>query len=213
MIKVGQKLGRLTVVAEAEPYFRSYPRNPNHKTRRFLCRCDCGGEVTVAKSNLRPGHTTSCGCRQREAGKENGRVSHQKHGMCGTPEYAAWLNMIQRCTNPKATRYGRYGGRGIAICEQWLESFDAFYADVGPRPSKHHSIDRINNDGNYEPGNVRWATGAEQQRNRACNRMVEIDGKLVCVADAAKMLGINDSTVRTRIHSGQSPEEALQLRR
>jgi hypothetical protein len=122
--------------------------------------------------------------------------------------------MIQRCSNPKATRYERYGGRGIKVCDRWVESFDAFLADVGPRPSAWHSIDRYpDNDGNYEPGNVRWATAAEQQQNQSANRMVRVGGFDLCIAEAARLLGINVATVRTRIHSGQSPEEALQLKR
>jgi hypothetical protein len=211
---IGERFGRLVIVEEIEPRFRSYKKNPNHKTRTFKCMCDCGNMSVAAINNLRSGHTGSCGCLQREAGQRNGEISHPKHGMCGAAEYRAWCNMIQRCSNPKATRYDRYGGRGIRVCERWGNSFDAFFADVGPRPSAWHSIDRYpNNDGNYEPDNVRWATAAEQQQNQSANRMVHIGGFDLCIAEAARLLGINVATVRTRIHNGQSPEEALQLKR
>ena len=214
MIEIGQRYGRLVVAQEVEPIFRAYRKNPNHKTRRFSCRCDCGENVVVASSNLRSGHTKSCGCLQREAGLRNGKIPHPKHGACGTPEYAAWLNMRQRCNNPKATRYERYGGRGIKVCERWQNSFKAFLADVGPRPSDQHSIDRYpNRDGHYEPGNVRWATDIEQQQNVSSNRVVQVAGKDICIAEAERQLGINANTVRTRIHNGESPEEALRLQR
>lgn len=88
------------------------------------------------------------------------------HGLTKTPEYRAWHSMKQRCLNPNCSRWDKYGGRGIAICQIWLDSFEAFLADMGPRPSQDHSIDRVDNDGDYEPGNCRWATRSEQQRNK-----------------------------------------------
>lgn len=212
---IGKRFARLVVLEELAPVFASYKNNPNHKTRKLRCACDCGNETVANAGNLRKGHTQSCGCVQRENGAKVGNLPKPiKHGMCGTAEYRAWQAMIQRCTNPKATRYERYGGRGIKVCQQWLESFDAFYAYIGLRPSQRDSVDRYpDNDGNYEPRNVRWATDGEQQRNHSRNRMVNVDGVDRCVADAARLLGLKLSTVRSRIHNGQSPEEALQLRR
>lgn len=124
------------------------------------CACDCGQTTTVPISSLNEGHTRSCGCLYRRAG---GEASNGKR----TPEHVAWASMKQRCLNRRSRHWPDYGGRGIAVCQAWQEDFKQFLADVGRRPSSKHSLDRYpDNDGNYEPGNVRWATAAEQQANR-----------------------------------------------
>lgn len=123
----------------------------------WACRCDCGARTVVRSTYLASGHTTSCGC-----------AAPEKHGQWGTPEYTAWSGARGRCMNEKDSSYRHYGGRGITMCAQWTSSFPAFLADMGPRPSPGHSLDRMNNDGNYEPGNCRWATGSEQHANRRC---------------------------------------------
>lgn len=153
---VGQTFGRLTVV-----------RLVDHATRRsWLCRCSCGLEVVASDSSLRTGHKKSCGCLKTE----NVRSMHLKHGCARggkrSAEYRIWIGMIVRCENPRATNYPRYGGRGVAVCARWRDDFGAFLADVGPRPSGLHSLDRIDPTGNYEPANVRWADAATQSRNR-----------------------------------------------
>lgn len=130
--------------------------------RRWLCRCECGGLVVVWGSNLRRGITRSCGCLRREV---TGRLRF-KHGLHRTPEHIVWAAMRYRCLNPSSSSWKWYGGRGITICDRWRDDFVAFLEDVGPRPSPEHSLDRIDVDGNYEPGNVRWATPSEQQRNK-----------------------------------------------
>lgn len=137
------------------------------------CRCDCGGVKIVALSNLRQGRTHSCGCLQREfisARWHDLRASSWRHGETipkMTPEYRAWGNMIQRCEYPRARGFENYGGRGIKVCPQWRADYRQFLADLGRRPSPQHSLDRFpDNDGNYEPGNVRWATKGEQNRNQ-----------------------------------------------
>ncbi len=139
--------------------------------RYYRCECDCGGVSVVAQAHLRSGHTTSCGCRMIETSglvnRRHGRASY-KRGIA--TEYRIWQNMLTRCGNPKATNYKDYGGRGITVCRQWAESFIAFLRDVGSRPSMAYSLDRINNDGNYEPGNVRWATQIQQQNNKRPRR-------------------------------------------
>lgn len=117
--------------------------------------------------------------------------------------------MLGRCQNLTDQAFRDYGGRGIRVCERWL-AFENFYADMGPRPSPKHSIDRIDNDGNYEPGNVRWATVKQQARNTRCSRIVRFGGRTMSLAEAAELAGLNISTVRGRFSRGWSMEEALE---
>lgn len=133
--------------------------------RQVHCACDCGTEHTIEWGKW--GKTKSCGCLQRDTVAAKNRQS-RTHGMSKTKTYRVWVAMIQRCTDPNATGYANWGGRGIAVCERWRNSFEAFLADMGERP-EGCSIDRIDNDGNYEPGNVRWATALEQTQNRRRN--------------------------------------------
>ncbi len=121
---------------------------------RWLCRCDCGALVTVRSNNLRSGNTGSCGCRERFT-----------HGHSRSRTYQSWAAMIQRCTNPRNLNWRHYGGRGIAICQRWRESFASFLADMGERP-RGGTLDRRNTNGNYEPENCRWSSRSEQQANK-----------------------------------------------
>jgi hypothetical protein len=146
----GQKFGRLTVIRRGKAVARRV---------YWLCRCQCGKEVDVLADTLKNGRSQSCGCRNKEVQ----RVRLTTHGHTGSPEYHSWLSMIQRCDNPKATGYKRYGGRGIKIAPE-LRQFETFLALLGPRPAGT-SLDRINNDGHYEPGNVRWADAGTQAKN------------------------------------------------
>jgi hypothetical protein len=152
LIPVGSRFGRLTVTSRTEA---------KAGQATWLCRCDCGREVAVQGGALRRGHTSSCGClrlEQLHGGSRGGRARRN--------ECRSWRAMIRRCTVPTQDGYANYGGRGISVCQRWLDSFDAFYADMGKRPSRAYSIDRINVDGNYEPGNCRWATMKEQAANK-----------------------------------------------
>lgn len=125
---------------------------------RWLCRCECGNEKLIYGGHLRAGMTESCGC-----GPQVCRVTHN---LSHSPEYRAWDNARERCRNPNNRKFPIYGARGISVCERWANSFDNFIADMGRKPSPSHSLDRIDNNGNYEPGNCRWATGEQQNRNR-----------------------------------------------
>lgn len=141
----------------------------------WLFRCDCGTNHIVRATTVRSGVTRSCGCLRAEpganqrhtvpnpAGSEN---SNFRHGKTKTPEYSAWVNLNRRCYDTDSTSYKYYGLRGIAVCERWRSSFMAFLEDMGPRPTTAHSVERRDNDGNYEPSNCCWATKAEQIRNR-----------------------------------------------
>lgn len=144
-----------TIVGDAPP--------GKDRHRRVLARCDCGIEKIVVLKNIYRRQSTgckACACRRKATKHGSARVGNQ------TPEYRAWCSMITRCTNQNREKWNNYGGRGISVCKRWRDSFSAFLADVGPRPSSAHSLDRINNDGDYEPGNVRWATAVQQANNR-----------------------------------------------
>lgn len=138
------------------------------KPRRYECTCECGTVRTVGSSNLIFGASLSCGCGARQ--------NRRTHGKYGTPEHRAWKAMKTRCSNAKLKCWHRYGGRGIRVHESWLTDFEAFFEHVGPRPSSKHSIDRYpNSDGNYEPGNVRWATSKEQSATRCLTKLSDSD--------------------------------------
>lgn len=173
------------------------------------CGCKCGASIIVLGASLKSGNSTSCGCIIKE--KLKGQPSFNKtHGMAGKPEYVTWCAMIARCINPKLKCWKRYGGRGIKVCERWRNSFDHFYADMGPRPTGQHSIDRFPNlNGNYEPSNCRWATKVEQCQNQSSNHIVELGGKAMCIAAWAKELGINKGTISRRLRAGWTAAEAL----
>lgn len=148
---VGRAFGRLLVLSRGE-------NKGQHTT--YLCACECGQQVTVRAQSLRRGETTSCGCLRRE----RQAALRTTHGRYATPTYRSWASMIARCTNKKHRQFHDYGGRGITVCERW-KSFINFLADMGERPAER-TLDRVDPDGNYEPGNCRWATALEQRHNR-----------------------------------------------
>lgn len=157
---------------------------------------------------VKEGHSRSCGCLITDHARRMG-AANKRHGMTHSTEYKIWAMMRERCGNPNATSYTAYGGRGIAVCERWANSFEAFYADMGARPSGSHSIDRINNDLGYEPGNCRWATLIEQARNTSASRFLRLGDEVRTVSDWAEKLHISRSTLNARIRRGWTAERAL----
>ncbi len=161
LIAPGERYGRLIVLAETD--------QRAHKGRIYMCRCACGTELVVSNNSLRTGHTQSCGCLERDNSAAKARLLGLRHGLAPRlarhPLYGTWANMIQRCRNPNAVGWEYYGGRGIQVCERWHD-FANFLADMGEKPSSAYSLDRINVNGHYEPGNCRWATRSEQARNK-----------------------------------------------
>jgi hypothetical protein len=154
-----------------------------------LYRCACGGTLKVAMSRVRNGYTKSCGCISREA------EAQKKHGMRNSPEYSSWQAMKGRCLDTGHKDYPRWGGRGVTVCHEWIASFEAFFAHVGPRPSGT-TLDRIDGTKNYEPGNVRWATPTDQARNRRGAFTWHVKGaEFPSHGEAAKHFGVSEHTI------------------
>lgn len=170
----------------------------------WLCRCDCGQEAVVSGKNLRRGQQ-SCGCLQKEAA----RTTRYKHGMSNTRIFRTWQAMINRCTNANGPDFKCYGGRGIAVCQDWLDSFEAFYADMGEPPTLQHTLDRIDNDGDYAPDNCRWATRLEQGRNTRKVAKITIDGITRSTPEWAEIAGISAKAISIRIRKGMLPKYAV----
>lgn len=193
MIKsiVGQKFGKLTVTGRAD--------NDRFERTRWNCICECGKETVVAYFRMKSGHTKSCGCAKK------GPVTH---GKSRTKTHNSWLAMKQRCQYEGHPEFHRYGAAGIKVCERWNNSFESFLEDMGEKPDGM-SLDRINSSGNYEPGNCRWATTAQQNRNRKSNINITHNGKTMCVRDWCHELGLNADRVYGYIRRGVSPKEAL----
>lgn len=201
-VYTGKRYGRLTAVFELVA-------RSKYGRRQFLCQCECGECPVVLAENLSSGHTESCGC----LAKERTSLDRRTHGHSyakekkQTPEYKSWSGMLQRCTNPKSSRYDRYGGRGITVCERW-QRFENFLADMGERPPSH-SLDRIDPQGNYEPKNCRWADDFTQQNNRSNNRILTVNGESLTVGQWAKKSGIRLVVICLRLRKGWTSQEAV----
>ena len=164
-----------------------------------LYRCVCGTEVQVAQSRVRNGYTKSCGCLAREISSQKATI----HGMRNSPEYSSWQAMVGRCTSTTHKDYPLWGGKGVQVCRRWRESFEAFYADMGPRPAGT-SLDRYPDyDGNYEPGNCRWATPIQQAHNRKDLTVVDTPAGRMALVDYAKRIGISKGAAHLRLKRGK----------
>lgn len=192
----GRKYGRWTVIRKAESTDgRSW----------FFCQCECGTERNVRGQRLINGGSQSCGCGQKEAVKK----CKQRHGESFTKLHSVWCAIKTRCYNSENPNYKRYGARGIRVCKEWMESYEEFAKFVGQPPTAQHSLERIDNNGNYEPGNVRWATKKEQARNRRTNRIVDINGERHCLAEWLEEKGLHKSTFEGRIRRGWNEQDAI----
>lgn len=191
----GKKFGNLLVSRQAER---------TSKFVQWVCFCDCGKEVIVRGDHLRSGNTKSCGCTRKKKIAERNRkclVKYKKtHGKSGSRTYAVWASMVSRCTREKDKSYKHYGGRGIALCDDW-HVFSNFLRDMGEAPDDH-TLERVDNDGNYETSNCKWVTSYHQSRNRRNNRIIEHNGQKKCLTDWALDSGIAPSTLHTRLSKG-----------
>lgn len=192
--KTGQTFGRLTVLAR--------------ENKVWKCMCSCGSTTYVEGYLLSSGKTRSCGCFRRERGRAHGAHINLRHGRNGTPEYLVWDAMKQRCLNPDHAQWDDYGGRGITVCDRWRK-FELFFADMGERPSKAYSLDRIDNNGPYSPENCRWATRGEQNSNKRGNRRITIGDRSEVLAVWLRELGIPQATFYNRVNRGMTDEQAL----
>lgn len=202
----GQRFGRLTVRHSAADSFTSTGR----RLVAWTAVCDCGAVKTVRAQALSCGDTKSCGCLDRDVLI----ARNTKHGMTvrgapRPPEYSAWCHMIGRCEDQNDKHFADYGGRGVTVCAEWRHDFLAFLRDIGPRPSGRHSVDRIDNDGNYQPGNVKWSTPVEQGRNKRNNRLIEIDGEVATLPYWSERSGVMADTIWRRIERGVSARSAV----
>lgn len=186
----GQKFGRLTVLED--------------KLNGFAhCVCECGEDRDFRKIDLRKGVSRSCGCWSADRSR--------KHGMDGTPTYNCWVHMLDRCRNPNNRMFPHYGARGISVCDRWHD-FRNFLADMGEKP-EGLSLDRIDNDGNYEPSNCRWASFKQQLRNRRVTVKATYQGKLMAISEIAEITGIDRKLLAARIKRGIPVEVALQTKK
>lgn len=198
---VGMKFGRWTVLEYAE-----YKNGV-----MWLCRCTCGTEKKVRSDHLRYGKSTSCGCYRNEVTTKETARKNEKHGMYNTRLYRIWRGMKQRCSDKCPIRSAKsYYAKGIRVCDEWKNDFRVFAKwAIENVYEENKSIDRINVDGNYEPSNCRWATAVEQARNKSDTLVVEYNGERRPLREWAEVLGINYSTLATRLRRGKSPEEVL----
>jgi hypothetical protein len=184
---IGQKFGMLTIIADAPKM---------HKARRVRCVCECGAGSIKNLTNLKTGHTKSCGCEAFKLGR------NKTHGLTKSTEYKSYRKMIERCYDINDISYHNYGGRGISVCSRWRRSFENFIADMGMKPHPRMSLDRIDTNGNYEPSNCRWLTQKEQCNNKRGNLKLEYNGEVLNQVQWAERLGVPYSKIARHLKNG-----------
>lgn len=181
---LGEKFGRLTVISEL--------LSNKFNQAMWLCKCDCGNEIETSGNRLIMLQTRSCGCLSKQLIISRFTKHGQSPSTGTSPEYQAWTNMKIRCYDTSYIEYDNYGGRGIIVCDRWINSFENFFADMGKKPSSKHSLDRYpNNDGNYELSNCRWATMHQQKRNMSTNLWFTYNGETMILKDWAERFGVD----------------------
>lgn len=198
---VGMRFGEVTVLSVDRVAVTRVERGARilRRIRVALYECSCGNRGSTAINNLMNGHTKSCGCATRK----------RTHGMHLSSEYTSWAKMKSRCCDENSESYKHYGGRGVAVCERWLISFENFYSDMGPKPSPNHSLDRIDVNGNYEPSNCRWATVIEQANNTRRNRIMTIDGVTRRIDEWCLMTDVPRYLIWLRLKRGWNEKDAV----
>lgn len=192
----GRVFGRLTVIGRSAHIRRG--------ARMWSLRCECGTVIDRPTVSVSSGHTKSCGCLKSDLTAKRST----KHGGSYSREYRIWANMLTRCNNPKGSGFDRYGARGVRVCDAW-HTFAEFIDHMGPCPSPTHSIDRIDNERGYEPGNVRWASDAEQRRNQKRAHVVTIDGVSLTVGEWSRLANIGRYRLYARVHRGANGDELV----
>ena len=193
----GQRFGYLVAL---------YPGAKVDKHRAWVCKCDCGKEKTIREFVLLNGTVKSCGCHQYDGLK----VRFVKHDMSRTREYRIWLGIRRRCNDPKHPGYKNYGGRGIRICKLYDDSFEEFIKEVGLCPKPNYTVDRINNEGHYEPGNLHWVSMKRNMRNRRNTSMITVSGKTMPMEDFADLIRVTAKNIRYHLKRGKTIEEIME---
>ena len=199
-VKPGDVFHRLTVIGICG--------KSRGKENVWECRCECGGTARTKSYRLKSGHTRSCGCYKKDRAVQASLKHGCTVGRKRTPEHRIWQHLLGRCLCKTDSAYENYGGRGIKVCDRWLE-FKNFLEDMGTRPSSNHSLDRINNHGDYSPSNCRWATREQQSNNRRSTIVLGYQGSVGSLMEWARMLGVKGYTLRERYKKGWSMEEVL----
>jgi len=192
---IGKTYNKLTVLGEGELHLTK----GGNKHRTIICKCKCGTIKTIQFSPVINGITKSCGCYSKKLASERMSMINYKHGMYNTPEYNSWVSMKKRCLNKSHKSYVRYGGRGITISNDWINSFDKFLSDMGNRPTDNHSLDRIDNNKGYYKSNCKWSTKIEQQRNKNNNIKIVYQGDKKCLSEWAEILGFSWQKLHYRL--------------